>query len=694
MRQSIAAVSVLLMFCFSSAAASYRAPAEPEWTAERPGTIPFQRETTGSCTDGEGNIYVLSQRSYPGWGQPTVTKFSPTGTTVWDRTWMPFPFDTDDDDGPTVSRLASRAICVDTTGGVYVAGTAVLYQDSLGSDVPGSPAPWVYDIGVTKLSAADGSTLWTKHWGAPGFTYDSASSVAADADGRVYVAGVTYGSFDSRTNSGGADFFVSVLDSDGNRLWSEILGSTGDESGNVQLALDTGTNIYVCGESGGAIDGIPAGAGEAWLGRRLCLFKFGADGSDVWRTAVGEDPSMCEEGIQSIATDGSSAVFVLGWTYPISDNNPRATGWVQRYGSDGGLVWTHTWSRGRNSPDSSDHEDVFAAMSIACSPDGSGGVCITGNLQPAGTNSRSFCIKEICRHGNELWERKWHETTKPGMPILLKGDSDRISGMCRAEFVTTFAPDSIYVAGIGDRDGDGEVSSTVFLTKWRIIPDWCGLRFGSATVRRGGWALAGIQMDSMPGGGYSFADLVGDQLPRGSIGAVWNSKTRRYTIERYGRKGWPTGDDAVRIRRGEAFWLHASGRGRPKKSSYEVEWCGASPTAATTTIDIYSGWNQVTYPYPRSMEWQETQLARISPNGSTVLIWDTARQRYAFSRKTGGEWRGVEGLTIARDCGVLYRPAPMPSKTRKWRPRSRKHGRPKREPVLQWIERKPCPCGQ
>ncbi len=94
---------------------------------------------------------------------------------------------------------------------------------------------------------------WTKIWGTSNaFTF--AKSVAVDSFSNIFVCGTAHGSFDGQPHSGSSDAFVSKFDRYGNRLWTRIWGSATDESvGGV--AVDRNGYVYVAGDTLGAFDG-------------------------------------------------------------------------------------------------------------------------------------------------------------------------------------------------------------------------------------------------------------------------------------------------------------------------------------------------------------------------------------------------------------------------------------------------------
>lgn len=117
--------------------------------------------------------------------------------------------------------LYFSAVTTDSTGAVWVVGrtTSPSYN--------GTASKGDYDIIVNKFSAS-GTFLFGKMLGSA--STDSASGVACDNDGNVYVIGSARLSVDSQTFLGGiSDIVVAKYSSDGTKLWSKLFGSAGQD---------------------------------------------------------------------------------------------------------------------------------------------------------------------------------------------------------------------------------------------------------------------------------------------------------------------------------------------------------------------------------------------------------------------------------------------------------------------------------
>jgi hypothetical protein len=103
------------------------------------------------------------------------------------------------------------------------------------------------DIFLTKYDP-NGQVLWTRQFGTrPSFPNDDVlTSIVVDPGGGVYVSGYTSGSLDGGPNRGGRDVFVVKFDAVGNNLWGRQFGTTDHDFGS-SLAADPEGGVYVAG---------------------------------------------------------------------------------------------------------------------------------------------------------------------------------------------------------------------------------------------------------------------------------------------------------------------------------------------------------------------------------------------------------------------------------------------------------------
>jgi hypothetical protein len=130
---------------------------------------------TAVVVDGHGNVFVTGESCAPtGGGCPdyVTIKYSNAGVPLWTNRY----------DGPGERSDFARAIAVDSSGNVFVAG-------GVESDVPG------VDDYATIAYSNDGEPLWANYYNdADSFSW--AKAIAVDSLGNVFVTG------DSRTSDG------------------------------------------------------------------------------------------------------------------------------------------------------------------------------------------------------------------------------------------------------------------------------------------------------------------------------------------------------------------------------------------------------------------------------------------------------------------------------------------------------------
>src|SRR4051812_46037531 len=228
-------------------------------------TVPPQSRSTSArdiATDSLSFIYVTGSTdgnlapTHTGGNDPYLMKYDTAGNVVWAREF-----------GSTNSDYA-QAVAADSLNNVVVVGDTFgsLAATSLGGQ----------DAFVRKYDSA-GNTLWTRQYGSA--KEDEARGAATDFAGNVFVTGSSY----TPGLSNSADAYLRKYDTSGNLVWQKTIDSTADDYG-YTVATDALGSSYVAGITYGSLAS-PKFGGP--FDNDAFLSKFAADGTLLWTRQFG-----------------------------------------------------------------------------------------------------------------------------------------------------------------------------------------------------------------------------------------------------------------------------------------------------------------------------------------------------------------------------------------------------------------------
>lgn len=152
-----------------------------------------------------------------------------------------------------------KSLSVNSLGDIYLIGQ---FSETADFDSNGNSLNLISD-GATdcfvKKMNPNGTMIWAKRFG--GLNGDFATKIIVDPNDDIYLSGVFQGSvdFDLGTSefilssNGVQDFFIEKLNIDGDLIWAEAIGSTGNDQ-SFDAVLDAMGNIYVCGHYEATVD--------------------------------------------------------------------------------------------------------------------------------------------------------------------------------------------------------------------------------------------------------------------------------------------------------------------------------------------------------------------------------------------------------------------------------------------------------
>ena len=285
----------------------------------------------GIALDGSGNVYVTGQ-SDATWGSPVraftagadafVAELSSSGALQW-NTFL----------GVSSGNDYGRGIAVDGATNVYISGESYATWGSPLRSYTGNS-----DTFVAKL-ASGGALQWNTFLGGSGI--DSASGIAVDTSGNVYITGssrATWGSSLRELTDGSQDAFVAKLSSTGSLIWNTFLGGINYDSGRG-ITLDSVSNIYITGNSSDSW-GTPVQAYTP-LTDAAFVAKLSGSGTLLWNTFLGGSGYCVGRGI---AVDGVANVYISGesyatWGSPLRAYTGKLDAFVAKLSSSGVLQW-------------------------------------------------------------------------------------------------------------------------------------------------------------------------------------------------------------------------------------------------------------------------------------------------------------------------------------------------------------------
>ncbi|MHA2274349.1 MAG: SBBP repeat-containing protein, partial [Candidatus Kariarchaeaceae archaeon] len=267
--------------------------------------------------------------------------------------------------GPGNSADVAKSLAVDVSGNIYVTG----YSTGSGTN---------YDYATIKYDPA-GNEQWVKRYDGPGNSGDSATDLAVDASGNVYVTGSSFGGLET-----GTDYATIKYDPDGNELWQRRYNGPGNSIDRARsIAVDSSGNIYVTGTS----YGIDADYGR--LDADYATIKYDSAGNEQWVKRYDGGPGSSSDDPSALVIDSSGNIYVTGYSRGIY-NSDYAT---IKYDQDGNELWVKRYDR---------RDDWATALAV----DASGNVYVTGSSYTIYADYRQdtdYVTIKYDPDGNELW---------------------------------------------------------------------------------------------------------------------------------------------------------------------------------------------------------------------------------------------------------------------------------------------------
>ncbi len=318
------------------------------------------------------------------------------------------------------------------------------------------------------VSPAQDSRLWATYCG--GMAGESGVTVASDAYGNTYLAGITmstqgiaFGGFQTAFGGGIVDAYIVKVNAAGTRLWSTYYGGNGDEmtffGGKIGLAADGWGNVYLAGLTNSTTGIATANGFQNTAGGAMdaYLVKFDSTGSRLWATYYGG--AGIDYGY-NVACDPFGNVFLTGLT---QNATGIASGGFQnsiggmtdaflvKFDSAGNRIWS-TYYGGTGSDEGfSMASDASGNVFLAGSTDSPSGIASGGFQNGYGGGAYDAFLAKFDSAGSRIWATYYGGAGDEMMPfagdidvevhagsVYLSGLTTSTSGIASGGFQNTF----------------------------------------------------------------------------------------------------------------------------------------------------------------------------------------------------------------------------------------------------------------
>jgi hypothetical protein len=441
------------------------------------GSQPYEYVYDGFITNakfaGEGEFYYLVAAWSSNSGIYIYDEFkvniqsSPTGW-QWTRSWG----------GEGNDEVSS--VVIDDFGSAYVSG---MFWGTTDFNPNGGDIHYFsgfYDAYITKYDS-QGRWQWARTWG--GVERESASHVALDSSGNLYVTGIFEGTTDFnpdggyvQTTRGTFDAYLSKFDIDGHWQWTKTWGGQ-DADMPEEVAIDNPGNVYVAGRFYGTSDFNPNGGFQVLSKGMSDIFlsKFDPEGTWLWTKTWGSSVEYNFEAVYSLVIDSSGNMYFAGSFDDQTEFDPDGGGerisrggedaFLSKYDLEGDWLWAKTWG--------GDGFDYCSSIVVENSGNIFAGGAFEGTaeLNPDGGNAKTSLgnddayLSKFDSNGNFFWAKTWGGTDFDNCRSVALDDHGSVYAMGWFSGITDLNPD-------GGDIHDPEDSFDGYLSRFDTDGNW------------------------------------------------------------------------------------------------------------------------------------------------------------------------------------------------------------------------------
>ncbi len=372
---------------------------QEKWVARYNGPANGYDGANAIALDSRGNIFIAGHSSGSGTDDDyAIIKYNASGRQLWVRKYNGSAHRGDD----------ASAIAVDRSGSVYVTGSS-----------GGSGGYDNTDYATLKYNT-NGQLLWVRRYSGVANGRNSASAIALDSSGNVYVTGTKESPDDDNATEFICDYATIKYNTNGKQLWVNAYNGPADGNDMASaIAVDGSGNVYVTGTSYGA------GAED------YATIKYDTNGVRLW-VQRHSGPGTSQDDAIAMAVDRLGNVHVTGTS--------RGDRWYDyatlKYDTNGKRLWLRTY----HEPGSG---NAGASIASAIAVDGAGNVYVVGSSYGSGgVSNMSYATLKYDAKGKPLWGIKYRGPDKDGV-------GDEASGMAVDRSGNVYVTGRSQEAGVG-----------------------------------------------------------------------------------------------------------------------------------------------------------------------------------------------------------------------------------------------------
>lgn len=337
------------------------------------------------------------------------------------------------------------------------------------------------DVAFAKYDG-EGNEIYARQFGTAGA--DVALGIAVDASGNLAIGGNTSGSFPGFTIAGATDGFVAVYDENTTQQWVTQLSSGSTDSVEAVAVADDG-KVYAVGIVGGTFGGNTSQGGQDVL-----VAKLDNDGSVLWSRQLG---STANDRGRAVAVAPNGDVVVVGSGSADFQGNTALGDYdviVARLSSDGSVLWTEQ----TGTTDWDEAKGVRVGADGAIYLAGSTAGTLAGK---SSSGSNDIFVMKYSADGEHEWSSQFGSSAVDspyGMALDTRG--------------------GIYVTGLteGDLASPAEGEADVFVAALDASGEVQWVFQAGSSASDVGRAIAVGDQGEVFAAGYSFGDLAGSNL--------------------------------------------------------------------------------------------------------------------------------------------------------------------------------------